>query len=271
MDLIIDAEFRDLFDKVRPEEADGLEASLLNEGGPLEPITVWKGHGIIIDGHRRYAICRKHNLPFQIREIDLPDRVAVKAWMRQWQLDRRNLTDRVYKNERLLLAAHLIGTSSTVEVVEKLKEECNVSDRTAYRDVSLATAITKIPDEIREDVIEKELPVMDMRVLSRLPQEKQVEIVKGNPHPADLSREIRRHIEVPEKKQKPTKPLPAGQAVKFHRMVRECQEHLGHSLRLVGDISDKVPRSKIDLQDCRRMLHQVDEIVNSWAAMYEGV
>ncbi len=47
----------------------------------------------MIDGHNRYAICRKHNLPFETKEAQgLETELDVKLWMIKNQFGRRNLS-----------------------------------------------------------------------------------------------------------------------------------------------------------------------------------
>ena len=64
-DLTVDPEFRDLIPPLNEEELKLLEESLVADGCE-SPLIVW--NGVIIDGHNRYAICRKHDIPFSIQE-----------------------------------------------------------------------------------------------------------------------------------------------------------------------------------------------------------
>ena len=59
-DLTVDPEFRDLIPPLNEEELKLLEESLVADGCE-SPLIVW--NGVIIDGHNRYAICRKHDIP----------------------------------------------------------------------------------------------------------------------------------------------------------------------------------------------------------------
>lgn len=102
-DLVIDKEFEELLPVLTPEEFDRLEQSVV-KNGMLDPIKVWKepdtGKYIIIDGHNRYKILKKHNIGFKYWEdykimyaYELPTRVDVKRWMLEQQLGRRNLSE----------------------------------------------------------------------------------------------------------------------------------------------------------------------------------
>ena len=89
-DLIIDPEFAALIPPLTPDEFSGLEKSILEEGC-RDALIVWGN--IIIDGHNRFNICSKHNIPYRIEYRDFPNREAAMLWMLQNQLSRRNLND----------------------------------------------------------------------------------------------------------------------------------------------------------------------------------
>ena len=87
-DLTVDPEFRDLIPPLNEEELKLLEESLVADGCE-SPLIVW--NGVIVDGHNRYAICRKHEIPFAIQEKDFSSRDDAMLWMLRNQLGRRNL------------------------------------------------------------------------------------------------------------------------------------------------------------------------------------
>lgn len=102
-DLVVDKEFDGLLPVLTLEEFERLEQSIL-KNGMLDPIKVWEepgtGRYIIIDGHNRCRILKKHNIGLKYWEDykimyadELPDRDAVKQWMLEQQLGRRNLSD----------------------------------------------------------------------------------------------------------------------------------------------------------------------------------
>ena len=102
-DLVVDKEFDGLLPVLTLEEFERLEQSIL-KNGMLDPIKVWEepgtGRYIIIDGHNRYRILKKHNIGLKYWEDykimyadELPDRDAVKQWMLEQQLGRRNLSE----------------------------------------------------------------------------------------------------------------------------------------------------------------------------------
>ena len=97
-ELIVDPEFRDLIPPLNEEELKLLEASIVADGCE-SPLIVW--NGVIVDGHNRYAICRKHEIPFAIQEKDFSSRDDAMLWMLRNQLGRRNLNS--YQRVELVL------------------------------------------------------------------------------------------------------------------------------------------------------------------------
>lgn len=97
-DLTVDPEFRDLIPPLNEEELKLLEESLVADGCE-SPLIVWKG--VIIDGHNRYMICQKHDIPFSIQEKHFDTREEVMLWMLRNQLGRRNLNS--YQRVELVL------------------------------------------------------------------------------------------------------------------------------------------------------------------------
>ena len=96
--LTVDPEFRDLIPPLNEEELKLLEESLVADGCE-SPLIVW--NGVIVDGHNRYAICRKHEIPFAIQEKNFSSRDDAMLWMLRNQLGRRNLNN--YQRVELVL------------------------------------------------------------------------------------------------------------------------------------------------------------------------
>lgn len=64
--LNINDKFKNLIPPLSDDEYKQLEDNILRYGC-REPLCVW--NNTIIDGHNRYAICSKNNIPFSIQEI----------------------------------------------------------------------------------------------------------------------------------------------------------------------------------------------------------
>jgi len=87
--LIIDPEFKNLIEPLMHDEFEGLEKNILAHGC-LDTIKIW--NDIIIDGHNRYDICQKHNIPYITKTIEFQSRNDAKIWIIKNQFDRRNLS-----------------------------------------------------------------------------------------------------------------------------------------------------------------------------------
>lgn len=92
-ELKIDQEFHDLIPPLSPEEYNLLEANILEENAVRDPIIVWRGENIIVDGHNRYRILSEHpDIPYSVLEKDFDSRDEVILWICRNQIGRRNLS-----------------------------------------------------------------------------------------------------------------------------------------------------------------------------------
>jgi ParB-like chromosome segregation protein Spo0J len=90
MNIIINQELRDYIDPLTTHEYLALERSLLKEGC-RDALVLWGE--TLIDGHNRYAICQKHNIPFQTKQNDSFQSVEdVMLWMIDNHLARRSVS-----------------------------------------------------------------------------------------------------------------------------------------------------------------------------------
>ena len=111
-ELTVDPEFRDLIPPLNEEELKLLEESLVADGCE-SPLIVW--NGVIVDGHNRYAICRKHEIPFAIQEKDFSSRDDAMLWMLRNQLGRRNLND-YQRGEMVLVLKRQIASVAEMKM-----------------------------------------------------------------------------------------------------------------------------------------------------------
>jgi len=103
MTLQIDKEFQELIPPLAGEELAQLESNVMQDGC-RDPLVTW--NEIIIDGHNRYAICKKHDIAFKIVTMEFADRSHAKEWIIRNQFGRRNLPPYV----RVSLALELEST-----------------------------------------------------------------------------------------------------------------------------------------------------------------
>lgn len=92
-DIKIDAEFAALIPPLSAEERQQLEENIVEHGGARDPLVVWasKGTLTLLDGHNRYEICTRLDLPFDVHEMQFYSREAARIWIRNNQAGRRNL------------------------------------------------------------------------------------------------------------------------------------------------------------------------------------
>ncbi len=81
MDLTVLPEIRRRLFPLREEELAELERSVLEEG-IRDPLVVWRrGEDLIlVDGHTRYELAKKHNLSFNIVERNFSGLEEVLVW-----------------------------------------------------------------------------------------------------------------------------------------------------------------------------------------------
>ncbi len=89
--LFVDQEFRSLIPPLDATEYQQLEESI-REDGCRDALIIWQGKNIIIDGHHRYDICTKHNIPYRIFEKPFKDKEEAKIWIKKNQIGRRNIS-----------------------------------------------------------------------------------------------------------------------------------------------------------------------------------
>ena len=88
MNIEINQEFKALIPPLSLEEYSQLEKNIIADGC-REPLVVF--NNTLVDGHNRYEICTKHDLPFSILDKEFADSSHAKEWMILNQFGRRNL------------------------------------------------------------------------------------------------------------------------------------------------------------------------------------
>ncbi len=91
MDIVVNEELKAYIDPLTPEEHEALERSILAEGC-RDALVLWGN--VLVDGHNRYGICRKHDLPFQtVQNPRFKSLEDVHLWMIDQHLGRRSISD----------------------------------------------------------------------------------------------------------------------------------------------------------------------------------
>lgn len=113
-ELKIDSGFKRLIPPLSAKELERLEQNIVRDGC-REPICIW--NNTILDGHNRYEICTRRQIPFSIQHIEFENREEAIIWICANQLGRRNITEETrkyligkrYEMEKILGAHNAAG------------------------------------------------------------------------------------------------------------------------------------------------------------------
>lgn len=185
-------ELRNFIPPLNQEEYAQLEQNIINYGCK-DAILIWEttqakiGHEespeplyLIVDGHNRYGICKKHGIVFNIQLLQFSGIKEVKDFMIETQLGRRNLTPQQasffrglrYNNEKSEKGKydrdeHKVQNEPYATTAQKLAKEYNVSESTIKRDAAFAKGLVKLDDSLRNQILKGEKNI-DKNVLERL-------------------------------------------------------------------------------------------------------
>jgi hypothetical protein len=169
------------FQSLIPMQAKGeylaLEESIQAEGC-RDPLLVWKGHNVVLDGHTRRELCIKHKKQVKVREVELPDEKAAVEYILAIQRQRRNLTREAMSYFRgseynAVKKEHggdrrgrkASGQSDHMKKTgEMLAQKYGVSEKTVRRDGVFAKVIDKIVEEYGDTEIKRKLLGADVRM-----------------------------------------------------------------------------------------------------------
>jgi hypothetical protein len=175
-------ELKNLIPTPSDEEISQLELNILQHGcqTPLQLWQVAKSEFypdtattneilyVLIDGHNRYQICKKHNLAFEVYILSFKDLKEAKDYMINLQLGRRNLSPSQisyfrglkYNNEKAnkednLKASPSKGQNdpSVKSTAERLGIEYKVSPKTIKRDADFAKGLDLLSTSLKQEVL----------------------------------------------------------------------------------------------------------------------
>jgi hypothetical protein len=136
-------------------------------------LVVWKGQGILVDGHTRFRFFSLLGRSYPVVEMDFPDRGAVIAWIRASHYGRRSYsaemkayvrgTDYLARKQqhggtRSKASSH----SGNMRTAEAVAMEYRTGRNTILRDAAFAEALDKVGkhcgDEVRQQVLSRQAP-----------------------------------------------------------------------------------------------------------------
>ena len=151
----IDNEFKNLIPELAPDELLQLEANIKRDGC-RDPLVLW--NGVLVDGHNRYDICTRNDLPFQTIERPFENRSEVIEWIITNQFGRRNLNSYIRATLALRLESEisarakenqLKGVRTTLSKGIDTKEEIAKKANTSRTNI---TKVKKIEEKGSEEV-----------------------------------------------------------------------------------------------------------------------
>jgi len=209
-DILIDAEFAALIPPLSAEERQQLEENIVEHGGARDPLVVWasKGKLTILDGHNRYEICTRLDLPFDVEKVSFNSREQAADWMDRNQLGRRNLDSiqlsllRGRRYNRIKPKQGGTGANQHEQSGQNvhsarsaLAAEHGVNEKTIRRDGEFAEAVEALG--IEREIVARQIDapkhsiVAAAKALPDKPTAEQVEqaimMVKAKPHVANNS------------------------------------------------------------------------------------
>lgn len=198
--MTVDQEFKKLIPPLSKEEYEQLEQNCLKDG-IRESLVVWDNNGewILVDGHNRYEIAVKHNLPYNQRRMEFKDREEVIRWIILNQFGRRNLS--AYDRSILALRLKPIIQEKAKENLSEGGKGCQISDKVDTKK-ELAKVAGVSHDTIHKvEVIQTKAPER----IKKLVQEGEISINQGfhetmniiKPTPKPIEKQAKeRHEEV---------------------------------------------------------------------------
>lgn len=148
-DIIVDAEFAALIPPLTEDERSQLERNIVDHGSARDPLVVWAKAGklTLVDGHNRYEICTRLDLPFEIEEMPFDDRNAAMLWIIDNQKGRRNLPD--FAKTELELKRESIHAAMTAPAHRPKKSDKETNQKSGYlQDHHERTKDAKIGDAV---------------------------------------------------------------------------------------------------------------------------
>ncbi len=181
--VTISKDFEQFIVPLSTEEFEQLETNIVKEGC-RDPLVVWSrgGKNMLMDGHNRYKICEKHEIPYQVSVLEFSNFEQAKVWMLNNQLGRRNLTPDQMSYYRGLKYESLKSQrggyknvaskgQKDLSTAERLSLEFKVSEKTIKRDAKFARGLEFIGrsnPELKQKILSGDVDVKksDVQVLA---------------------------------------------------------------------------------------------------------
>jgi len=152
MNITVNPELQAYIDPLTPDEHDALERSMLVEGC-RDALVLWGE--TLVDGHNRYGICQKHDLPYQtVQNPRFQSIEDVHLWMIDQHLGRRSISD-FQRGELALRKRAIVSGRRARAQVAALSDVTAAAQALSSSEASAATTDSVAPSkplDTREDI-----------------------------------------------------------------------------------------------------------------------
>ena len=173
-ELKIDPELQSLHIFYTEAKLQKLEENICKTGA-VRPILIW--NGVIVDGHKRYAIFHKRKIPFFIKEASFNNKNEIKEFICRNNLLRRDLTEEYkryfigkifqIKYAESLNRVTVDHTSETKTEIDKGNHKCKLAGNVAEQfRVSASTILSYNNYVAAIDIIYLYLPPLAEKILT---------------------------------------------------------------------------------------------------------
>ena len=201
----IDKDFQNLLRPLTAEEFKSLEDSI-KQDGCLRPVELWNGY--IVDGHNRYSICMKNDIPFE--QVDVTGKFETKSDVMKWivQNQRARQTGRQLSKTELAQMAMVVEKQVAVEANQaRLEGNAKGGQGKSSSNLNETSEPIRTASKAAESIGVSENTYRDMKLVVEKGSDEQIERMnmggRGNA-PSAIAKEIRG----PKKPSKPREPKP---------------------------------------------------------------
>lgn len=143
-ELAVDKDLMFLLPRATDDEREKLRASL-QELGCIHPLIGWEERGLLVDGHRRKALCEDLGIPYEVDWRSFPSMEAAKLFALNLQLGRRNVDDPnrpLYLGLAAAMVKELAAAGHKTAAVNAFAAEHGRSTTQIRRDIEAAEKIS---------------------------------------------------------------------------------------------------------------------------------
>lgn len=282
MELKIIPEFRD---RLPPMQDDKDLEALILEHGCLDALKVWNGY--LLDGHRRLAICERHKIPYEIKEINLADIEHALHWIdlhsfasyrNYTAIQLSEIVERILnfrsgskeaelseeKDESLKRDGRGRRQTNRCKAFDEVARSTGLSTRTIRRAEETSIAMKALPSEIRDRVRlvkSATMPaIIKLATLTPAQQDESLKLALSSDNQKNLTDSIKQVVGIAGSKEGPG----AYPTESEPRLILKLQETLGR----FGAVVEKIKGYDRDKYlFFRKYVVAMDKELSTWKAM----